>query len=69
MRTRRSPRNQEILWRSLGELPAAAIKVDPVAAAERALQQPFLSPRTRRMLERDLIHAKQRAAVARALAS
>ncbi len=69
MRTRTSPRNQEILWKALGDPRPVAVKVDPIAAAERALQQPFLSPRTRRMLERDLIRAKQRAAVTRALAS
>ena len=66
MRTRRSPRNQEILWRALGGPKPAPVVVDEVAAAERALAQPFLSPRTRRMIERDLIRAKQRA-VARAV--
>ena len=69
MRTRTSPRNQEILWRALGGPTAQPVKVDPVAAAERALAQPFLSPRTRRMFERDLVRAKHKAAVARALAS
>lgn len=68
MRTRRSPRNQEILWKALGGPKTEPVKVDPIAAAERALADPFLSPRTRRMFERDILRAKQRAAVTAALA-
>lgn len=45
MRTRRSPRNQEILWRALGGQKEATRPVDKVALAEKALADPFLSPR------------------------
>ena len=34
MRTRTSPRNQEILWRALGGEKPAPIKIDPVAVSE-----------------------------------
>lgn len=68
MRTRRSPRNQELLWKYLGAPKQAPIKIDRVAAAERALALPFINKRTRRMFERDLARAKQKAAVTRALA-
>ncbi len=67
MHTRRSPRNQAILWKALGGTPKVAAKVDTIAAAERALTQPFLNKRTRAMLERDLIRAKHRAAVTAAM--
>lgn len=67
MKTRRSPRNQEILWRELGGKQPKVPKIDPIVAIEHALTQPFLSPRTRRMLERDLARAKQRAAIAKAI--
>ncbi|MDP2322530.1 MAG: hypothetical protein Q8N51_00680 [Gammaproteobacteria bacterium] len=59
MRTRRSPRNQEILWRALGGPTQPLVIVDVIAAAEHDLALPFLSSRTRRMLERDLAKAKR----------
>jgi len=67
MKTRRSPRNQEILWRALGGQRPTAQEIDPIASIERSMSQPFLSPKTRRMLERDLASAKHRAAIDRAL--
>ena len=68
MRTRRSPKNQMALWRALGGAGTKPAPVDAVAAAERAMALPLLSPRTRRMLERDLARARHRAAVERAKA-
>ena len=67
MRTRRSPRNQEILWRALsGEQSAESARSDTVESIERQLAA-CTNARTRRQLERDLARAKQRAAVRRAL--
>lgn len=68
MRTRRSPRNQELLWKYLGSPKPAPVKIDRIAADERALSLPFINKRTRRMFERDLAAAKQKAAVTAALA-
>lgn len=72
MKTRRSPRNQEILWRALGGQPKPA-KVDKVtlaerkvALAERALADSFLGRRQRRMWERELAWARIRLGRARA---
>lgn len=67
MRTRRSPRNQERLWRELGAPPAPKPATDPIAALERILARPGINARTRRQLERDLERARHRAAVRRAL--
>lgn len=63
MRTRRSPRNQERLWRLLGKAllgptPPKAEPIDAIAVAERALATPFVGRRTRQMLKRDLARAK-----------
>ena len=66
MRTRRSPRNQERLWRELGGHPRGTITVDEVESLERSLAQPFLSQRTQRQLIRDLTAAKRRRAFAAA---
>ena len=65
MRTRRSPRNQERLWRALGGPPAPkpAPAEDPVEVLRARLALSFLSPRTRRMLERDLEREIQKAKV------
>ena len=66
MRTRRSWRNQDRLWRALGQEGIPSLtqpKRDPIAGLEAMLAQQGLSPRTRRQLERDLARAK----VARAL--
>ena len=64
MRTRRSPRNQEILWRALGGEAPKPVKVDEVAMLTRFLADPFISPRARRKAERDIDVAKKRAALA-----
>lgn len=66
MKTRSSPRNQEILWRSF--CGPALQKRDPatVESLERQLTTPHLNARTRRMIERELVTAKRRAAIARA---
>ncbi len=60
MRTRRSPRNQEILWRELGGKRPELPPVDEVAALERILAGDGLRIKTRRQLERDLARAKVR---------
>jgi hypothetical protein len=58
MRTRRSPRNQEILWRALsGEPPPQPQRSDTVEAIRRMLATPILNRRTRGQLERDLVRA------------
>lgn len=58
MRTRRSPRNQERLWRELGgDVPAPAPR-DPIASIEESLKLTTLNPRTRRQLERELQREK-----------
>jgi len=58
MRTRRSPRNQEILWRELGG-PA---KPKPAPVATDTTGMWWLSKRTRAMLERDKARAARKAA-------
>ncbi len=60
MRTRRSPRNQERLWRELAGRPRGTVTVDEVEAIERSLAKPFLSQRTQRQLVRDIAAAKRR---------
>ena len=62
MRTRRSTRNQEILWRALGGKPEAPKPIDEIAMLEHFIADPFTSPRARRKAERDL--AKLRALLA-----
>ena len=54
MRTRRSWRNQERLWRALGGQPEAAPKTNPIESLQTAISSPFCNKRTRSMLERDL---------------
>ncbi len=70
MRTRRSVRNQEILYRELVK-PALALlaptperkPADPVDLAKAF----WLSPRAKRQIERDRIATAHKAAVTRAL--
>lgn len=59
MRTRRSPRNQERLWRALGgEAPAKPAARDRVAVVEEMLLREDLGPKLRRQLERELQREK-----------
>ena len=67
MKTRRSWRNQNRLWKYLGGPAPPPIAHDAITAAEAALKIPTLNRRTRRMFERDLARAKHRAAVRLAL--
>jgi hypothetical protein len=59
MRTRRSPRNQEILWRELGNVTKAP-KRSKIDILESCLKNPDLMPKTRRQLEQELERARQR---------
>lgn len=59
MRTRRSPRNQEILWRALGAPPQAKHDATTVESLERQLAA-CMNARTRRMIERELVKARMR---------
>lgn len=60
MRTRRSPRNQEILWRALGPPPEP--KLAPVQhTAEEIAALPGLSKTSRSLMLRDLQRQKTRA--------
>lgn len=60
MRTRRSPRNQEILWRALGDVkPAERRSADEVEIARRMLVQ-GCSPRDRKHYERVLAREELR---------
>lgn len=61
MRTRRSPRNQEILWRALGGEPPKKHDSTTVESLTRQLATPGLSKRSRGMIERDLERAKRKA--------
>ena len=58
MRTRRSPRNQERLWRELGGKKPAPAKRDEVADLESILARGEMNKRTRGQLERALQRAK-----------
>lgn len=64
MRTRRSPRNQEILWRALGGVkPEEKRDSKSVESLERQLataKANFLGERTYRMIEREIERAKLR---------
>lgn len=64
MRTRRSPRNQEILWRALGgpQAPKPVPTVAPRLTVEEieAKLSGFLKPRDRGEMNRALVVAKQR---------
>lgn len=60
MRTRRSPRNQEILWRALGGPPApAARNANGIESLERQFSN--ARPRDRKMIEREIARARSRA--------
>ena len=61
--TRRSWRNQDRLFAALFPKPKPPVPAAPTDPTPI----PFLSPRTRRMLERDRIREAHRAAVKRAL--
>ena len=64
MRTRRSPRNQQILFRDLFKPPATPIQsVTPIDLSKAF----WLSPRAKRQVERDRIAATHKAAIKRAL--
>ena len=65
MRTRRSWRNQDRLWRALGAPGPAPQRRDEVAVIVAMLDHPALNARDRRKLERDLLRAKQRALLRR----
>ena len=57
MRTRRSPRNQALLWRALGGPPApppVAPTEDRATIIRRHLATPILGRTLRRALEREL---------------
>ncbi len=60
VRTRRSPRNQAILWKLLGPPDRKSPVGDEVSRLETILRRPDLNARTRRQLERDLQRAKVR---------
>jgi hypothetical protein len=63
MRTRTSPRNQEILFRELFKSPAVPVPaVEPLDLAKAW----WLSPRVKRQIERDRARAARRAAFKRA---
>ena len=75
MKTRRSPRNQMMLWKALGG-PAPALKpradsLELVEQAEKRLNDyqcsPFANPRTLNQLRADVNRAKVQAAKQRAL--
>lgn len=61
MRTRTSPRNQEILWRALGGPAPVKHDATSVESIERQISA-CTNARTRRQLERDLQSAKIRRA-------
>lgn len=72
MRTRTSPRNQEILWRELGggNAKSKPVKVPTrrtVEEIESLLAGVITDRHRRRELERELVVAKQRAEAARVL--
>lgn len=61
MRTRRSPRNQEILFRALFKTPdAPKVERDPLAPIE---PWPFMSPRAKRELERENMRLAHKRAI------
>ena len=67
MRTRRSPRNQEILFRALFRpTEESRPPVDRVAVLERMIADPRHA-RIRRQLERDLLRERYRRASSAAL--
>lgn len=72
MRTRRSHRNQEILWRALGgPAPPKPVPVEPARLEVEEIEAKlsgFLKPRDRGEMERALVVAKQREHARRVLA-
>lgn len=67
MKTRRSPRNQEILFRALfAPAPVSKPETNPLASLERQLANCF-GARTRKMIEREIVSLKQRIAFRKAL--
>lgn len=64
MRTRRSPRNQEILWRSLGKegeqvLKTSAPTIDSqIALEERILADPFMNKSSKAAAQRRIASLK-----------
>lgn len=64
MRTRRSPRNQEILWRLLGGEKKVILPptIDEQIVATEAALKTCWNKRTRGQLERDLARLKVRRA-------
>lgn len=69
MRTRRSPKNQETLWRALGGTSEPKPERDPVEVAEAVLamaREAGRSARTIRQCERAVEQAKRRRALAKA---
>lgn len=71
MRTRRSPRNQERLWRALGDAePEPKRVVSEVEIARQLLALPYTSKRNkahaRRVLEREALRLNVQAALSRA---
>lgn len=69
MRTRRSPRNQEILWRALGsegeQTPKASTSTidSQIAQEERILADPFMNKSCKAMARRRLANLKIRKAL------
>jgi hypothetical protein len=69
VRTRRSPRNQEVLWRELGGRRAtvACPSIDQrIATLRDFIASPFTSKRARANAEREIASIQLRAAVAKA---
>jgi hypothetical protein len=66
MRTRRSPRNQDILWRALGD-PAPtkgdSTSVESLESQLAMAKANFLGQRTYRQIEREIARAKMRKAL------
>jgi hypothetical protein len=63
MNTRLSPRNQETLWRELGNVqPVKKLPTNTVESLERQLAA-APNHKTRRMIERELVTARRRAAL------
>lgn len=63
MRTRRSPRNQLILWRALGGPPPETPKEVPPQTAEEIKAMWWISKRSRNMRLRELAKRETRARI------
>jgi len=75
MRTRTSPKGQEILWRELGGSKPGKAPVKPMETPEAAVERiqrdlvgPIFDRGRRRSLERELAHAQARLVVKKVLA-